>query len=156
MAHHPEDPPDLSSYDTSDPAAYEWLLSDHPWARAERVRRRAATTDAELATTTAVRAWTDRIDALDPTTRPLDPAFTQRMRKLARIMRPLADQRETRVQHAAETPDDVLVQELRSKWEISRRVGDDPDYRYPPHLIGPGAAAYPPPASGFAPPLDER
>lgn len=31
--------PDLSGYDWSDPDAYEWLLSDHPWAISERQRQ---------------------------------------------------------------------------------------------------------------------
>lgn len=31
--------PDLSGYDWSDPVAYEWLLSDHPWAVWERQRQ---------------------------------------------------------------------------------------------------------------------
>lgn len=41
--------PDLSCLDLADPLEGEWLLSDHPWARAERTRRRGAGLEASRA-----------------------------------------------------------------------------------------------------------
>ena len=47
----------------TDDAFYEWLLSDHPEARAERDRRRAATYQHQHDQAAAVRAWADKISA---------------------------------------------------------------------------------------------
>jgi hypothetical protein len=40
--------PDLSEYSVIDDVGYEWFLSDHPWAVAERTRRRTAKIEREL------------------------------------------------------------------------------------------------------------
>ncbi len=44
---------DLRGRDVTDDAFYEWLLSDHPDARAERDRRRAATYQADTSRASA-------------------------------------------------------------------------------------------------------
>ncbi len=49
--------------DVTDTAFYEWLLSDHPDARAERDWRRAATYQAETDRATAVRACVGKINS---------------------------------------------------------------------------------------------
>jgi hypothetical protein len=144
--------PDLSAYDTQPDDAYEWLLSDHPWARTERVRRAESGWDAELRNASDVRDWTDRIDGLDLQQRyPHDPAIAENLRGLAKLMRPIADEQQLRAHLDTAVPDDVRVQQLRQKWVTHKHVQGEDDYRYPAHLIGPSAAAYPPPASGFQP-----
>jgi hypothetical protein len=41
-------------------------------------------------------------------------------------------------------PDDLWVANARRKLETARQLSGDWDYTYPAHLLGPGAAAYPP------------
>ena len=53
----------LHGRDATDHAFCEWLLSDHPDARAERDWRRAATYQADIDRAAAVRAWADKIGA---------------------------------------------------------------------------------------------
>jgi hypothetical protein len=48
--------PDLSGYSVTDRAAYEWYLSDHPWARTERLRRAEADCAGAVARAAEVRA----------------------------------------------------------------------------------------------------
>jgi hypothetical protein len=130
----------LHGRDVTDDAFYEWLLSDHPAARAERDQRRAATYHAETDRAAAVRAWADKIGAR--------PDAPQTMRDLAASMRPLADQTTARAQASYAEPDDAYVTRLRAQHETHMQVSGPPgswDYRYPAHLTGPGAAAYPPP-----------
>ena len=146
----PEGMPDLSQLSTIDPAAYEWLLSDHPWAVAERARRRADYEARELATAAKVREWSDRTRAraaageLDQ--RP--PGWRENLERLAELMGPRADEGQLRTTLEAAEPDELKVIRDRRHLETSRQVAGEDDYIYPPHLIGPGAAAYPPPASG--------
>jgi hypothetical protein len=124
---------------TSD-AFYEWLLSDHPDARAERDWRRAATHQADTGRAAAVRAWADKINA--------QPNAPQAMRDLAASMGPMADQSAAHAEACYAEPDDAYVVRLRAQHETAVRVSGPPgswDYRYPAHLTGPGAAAYPPP-----------
>jgi hypothetical protein len=130
----------------ADDAFYEWLLSDHPDARAERDWRRAATYQADRDRAAAVRAWADKITA-----RPDSP---QALRDLAASMGPQADQTMTRAEARFAEPDDAYVTRLRARHETSMQVSGPPgswDYRYPAHLTGPGAAAYPPPPEPGAP-----
>jgi hypothetical protein len=130
---------------TSD-AFYEWLLSDHPDARAERDWRRAATHQADTGRAAAVRAWADRISA--------QPDAPQAARDLAASMGPMADQTTARAEARYAEPDDAYVARLRAQHETAVRVSGAPgsrDYRYPAHLTGPGAAAYPPPPEPAAP-----
>jgi hypothetical protein len=131
---------DLHDRGLSSDAFYEWLLSDHPDARAERDWRRAATHQGDTGRAAAVRAWADKINA--------QPDAPQAMRDLAASMGPRADQSAARAQASYAEPDDAYVARLRAQHETSIRVSGPPgswDYRYPAHLTGPGAAAYPPP-----------
>jgi len=130
----------LHGRDVTDNAFYEWLLSDHPDARAERDRRRAATYQAEAERAAAVRAWVAKINA--------QPDAPETMRDLATSMGPLADRAATHAEEAYAEPDDVYVARVRTEHETYMQVSGPPgswDYRYPAHLTGPGAAAYPPP-----------
>lgn len=142
--------PDLSGYAPEPDDAYEWFLSDHPWARAERMRRAETESSAELGNANDVRTWTDGIDALDlPRRYPHNPVIAENLRGLADLMRPIADDQQVRALVGAAEPDDVRVARLRTEWITTKRIQGDRSYDYPARLTGPGAAAYPPPASGW-------
>ena len=131
---------ELHGRDVTDDAFYEWLLSDHPDARAERDRRRAATYQAETERAAAVRAWTGKINA--------QPDAPQNMRDLAASMGPQADQSAARAEARHAEPDEAYVTRLRAQHETYMQVSGplgSGDYRFPALLTGPGAAAYPPP-----------
>jgi hypothetical protein len=83
---------ELHGRDVTGDAFYEWLLSDHPDARAERDWRRAATYQAETDRAAAVRAWADKINA--------QPDAPQTLRDLAASVGPLADQSAARAEAA--------------------------------------------------------
>jgi len=141
---------ELHNRDVTDNAFYEWLLSDHPDAKAERDRRRAATYQAETERAAAVRAWVDKINA--------QPDPPQTLRDLAASMGPLADRAAAHAEEAYAEPDDVYVTRVRAEHETYMQVSGPPgswDYRYPAHLTGPGAAAYPPPEPGTPAPEPE-
>ncbi|ANY10767.1 hypothetical protein AFB00_30670 (plasmid) [Pseudonocardia sp. HH130630-07] len=141
--------PDLSAYDTGPDEAYEWLLSDHPWARVERLRRAESGWDDELRNAATVRDWTDRMQSTDRRERyPHNPEIAENLRGLADLMRPIADDQQLRAHLDAAVPDDVRVQQLRARWVTHQHAQGQDDYRYPEHLLGLGAAAYPPPVSG--------
>jgi hypothetical protein len=131
---------ELHDRDVTDDAFYEWLLSDHPDAKAERDRRRAATYQDDTDRAAAVRAWADKINT--------QPDAPHTLRDLAASLGPQADQTADRAQSRYTEPDDAYVTRLRTQHETHRQVSGPPgsrDYRYPAHLTGPGAAAYPPP-----------
>src|SRR6266568_5227804 len=103
-------------------------------------RRRAATYQADTDRAAAVRAWADKINA--------QPDAPHTLRDLAASMGPQADQTAARAEARYAEPDDAYVTRLRAQHETSVQVSGPPgcwDYRYPAHLTGPGAAAYPPP-----------
>jgi len=130
----------LHGRDMTDPAFYEWLLSDHPDARAERDWRRAATYQADIDLAAAVRAWADKIGAQHDA--------PQHLRDLAASLGPQADQSAVRAEARYAEPDEAYVTRLRTEHETHVQVSGlsgSRDYRYPAHLTGPGAAAYPPP-----------
>jgi len=144
-----DQPPDLSQYSVLPSDAYEWFLSDHPWARAERIRRAEAYHAGQLENASQVRDWTDRIHGLDLQERyPNNPAIAENLRGLADLMRPIADGQQLRA-HLDDEPDDVAVVRLRQEWVRQQHVSGEDAYEYPAHLTGPTAAAYPPPSSGF-------
>lgn len=132
----------LQDLDTTDNAAYEWLLSDHPDARAERARRRAAYYKDQRETAAKVRAWVDKINAT------ADPPQTAR--ELAQSMGPLADASAVRAEAEFAEPDDAYVARLRRDWETYMQVSGPPgawDYQYPAHLTGTEAANHAPPVA---------
>lgn len=131
---------DLRNLDTTDNEAYEWLLSDHPDARAERARRRAEAYNERCENAAKVRAWADKVNATEDA--------TQTARDLAQSMGPLADASAIRAEVEFAEPDDVYVARVRRDWETCMRVSGPPgawDYRYPAHLTGAEAASHPPP-----------
>jgi hypothetical protein len=141
---------ELHDRNVTDHAFYEWLLSDHPDARAERDYRRGATYQAETDRAAAVRAWVDKISAR--------PDAPQTMQDLAATMGPLADKAAARAEANHAEPDDAYVARVRTEHETHMQVSGPPgswDYRYPAHLTGPGAAAYPPPPEPAARPEPE-
>jgi hypothetical protein len=138
---------ELHDQDVTGDAFYEWLLSDHPDARAERDRRRAATCQAETGRAAAVRAWAGKIGAQPGTPHPLQD--------LAASMGPLAGQAAARAEARHAEPDDAYASRLRTQHETHIRVCGPPgsqDYRYPAHLTGPAAACPPPPEPDAAAP----
>ena len=131
---------DLHGRDVTDRAFYEWLLSDHPDAKAERDRRRTATYQADTERAATVRAWASKISA--------QPGAPQNLRDVAATMGPLADQTTARAEARYAEADDAYVTRLRAQHETHMQVSGPPgswDYRYPARLIGPSAAAHPAP-----------
>jgi hypothetical protein len=121
-------------------AHYEWLLSDHPDARAERDRRRQATYQSERDRAAQVQAWAAKIDAT--------PDAPQAMRQLAESLGPSAAQSAARAEVAIAEPDEAFVARARDDWETYMRVSAPEgswDYRYPARYIGQSAACRPQP-----------
>ena len=119
---------------------YEWLLSDHPDARAERDRRRRATYQSERDRAVQVQAWAAKINAA--------PGATQAMRQLADSLGPSAAQSAVRAEAAIAEPDEEFVARARDNWETYMQVsapGGSWDYRYPVRYIGEAAASQPQP-----------
>lgn len=142
--------PDLSGYQITtaphDPA-YEWYLSDHPWAATERGRRREAELQFELNAAQKVQEWVDHTRAADAGGELVDrpDGWRDNLVALAEGMAPVVADNHTRASVASAEPDDLWVARARRKLETARRVSGDHDYTYPIRLLGPGAAACPPP-----------
>jgi hypothetical protein len=137
----------LHGRSTTDDAFYEWLLSDHPGARAERDYRRSTHYQHQMETAADIAAWAGRISA-DP------DRHTRAARDLAATIGPRAAESARRAGIDSAEPDEVYVARLRQEFEIHRHVhwdNPDPSYRYPAHLTGPGAPSYPPPPEPGAP-----
>jgi hypothetical protein len=121
-------------------AAYEWLLSDHPDAQAERDRRREATYRDERERTGTVLAWVAKINATADA--------PEAMRNLAATMGPLATASAARAEADYAVPDAVKVAEARKNWETYMQVSAPNgswDYRYPDRYVGEAAASQPRP-----------
>ena len=132
---------ELHARSTADEAFYEWLLSDHPGARAERDYRRNSYYQHHRQVAADIAAWASRIGA-DP------DRHTQAARDLATTIGPHAAESAMRADIESAEPDETCVARLREEFETYRHVHwdhPDPDYRYPAHLTGPSAASYPPP-----------
>ncbi|MEU7823048.1 hypothetical protein [Catellatospora sp. NPDC049133] len=140
--------PDLSRYDASvSPEAYEWWLSDHPWAAAERTRRHAAEQQDELDRAERIADWIARTHAADASGDLVDrpDGWRDNLVGLATAVTPLAEEARLRATLDSAEPDDLRVVRLREALERKRRLEGEPQYAYPQHLQGPGAATYPPP-----------
>jgi hypothetical protein len=137
----------LHGRSTADDAFYEWLLSDHPDARAERGRRRSLHYQQQRDTAADIAAWARRISA--------DPQLhTQAALDLAATMGPHATESTVRAEVDYAEPDEQYVARLRAEFETHRHIhwdNPDPAYRYPKHLTGPEAAGHPPPPEPGAP-----
>lgn len=117
-------------------AAYEWLLSDHPDARAERDRRRAATYVDTSMRAAKVLTWVAKVNAT--------PGAPETLRDLAATMWPLAVESTQRASADHAVPDADYVAQARADWENVRRA-DDPGYRYPARYLGEAATSQPRP-----------
>ena len=119
---------------------YEWLLSDHPDARAERDARREAAYRDLTENAAAVQAWAAKINAT--------AGAPQNLRDLAASMGPRAAGTAARAEADYAEPDETYVARARARHEtymqVSGPIGAH-DYRYPQHLTGPVAASYPRP-----------
>lgn len=139
--------PDMTERSTADDDFAEWLLSDHPWAHAERERRRAATAEFYSRNTAAVREWVAATRAKDAAGDLADrpPGWRDNLVALAESMTAVADENAAAAAIDDAAPDEVWVHIEREKLERNRRNAGHRDYVYPVHLVGPSAAAYPPP-----------
>lgn len=129
----------------ADDAGYEWLLSDHPWAAAERQRRRRHRLEQDLAWVEEVLAITGRLAD--------DPTVPEELHRLAVGLDPLV-QCSALVAEVDSVVDDVaFVAEARRRLEAVRRNVGDVDYVDPAHLTGADAALVDPPTSDGPDPL---
>ena len=136
--------PDLSSYGEGMGAEYEWLISDHPWAEAERNRRAAEYfAPDEPDEPAASSTWDPALDADD--VGHLRPGLGEDIGGLVEPVEALPDPNQVG-HHAGEVePDETAVAARRAEYEEYRRTHGEPDYRYPAHLIGDAAADHAPP-----------
>ena len=149
-----EDPrplPDLANYGTGMGQEYEWLISDHPWATAERVRRATDYFAGELDDDDPAN---DAAAPATPGEQPIDEAelsgvpaeLAETVGGLAEpAIDPTADRNQLAYTVADADPDDVAVLRYRTEYTEYRRAHGEPDYQYPAHYVGPEAANYPPP-----------
>uniref|UniRef100_UPI003F49AB27 hypothetical protein n=1 Tax=Actinokineospora sp. CA-119265 TaxID=3239890 RepID=UPI003F49AB27 len=149
--------PDLSAWDSSSPAAQEWLLSDHPWARAERARRRAAAAGHDYALLERVRLFVEHIDRATEDLDEVDAETSTRVANtLAELTAPITAQS---LLHGARDLDHHGVNTIdtdRERWVALQRDTGDRGYRYPQTLLGPAAADVPPPGFTYARPRRQR
>ena len=128
---------DLHHRSTLDDAFCEWLLSDHPDAKAERDWRRGTHLRQLRESAADIAGWADQVSA--------EPGrHTSMARDLAGTIGPMAHASALRAEIEEAEPDDAYVARQRAEFESHMRW-DHPDYRYPAHLTGPSAASYPPP-----------
>jgi hypothetical protein len=128
--------PELSGADRF----YEWLLSDHPGAAHERVRRLLDNQVDQAESLARLRGWLAKIDGLARAGRPLGDSVWGLAEQARGWLIPRA---ERRLAELGGEPDRVRVRRARSEFETSRRVAKDPDYRYPARYLGPAAAHQP-------------
>jgi len=116
----------------ADDRAYEFLLSDHPAAKAERQRRRDEHLARRAADSDAITAWRERLVTFGH-------GVPANLHNLAETMGRL-DERAT-LDDAAEhaEPDEVWARARQRFTTTARTWGDDPDYRYPTRYLGPAA-----------------
>ena len=93
------DEDNLHQRSTTDNAFYEWLLSDHPAARAERHYRRAASCHYQRDQAAAVLTWVAKINA--------QAGVPQTLRDLAGSLEPLARESARRAEIDYAEPDDL-------------------------------------------------
>ncbi|HEY2703379.1 MAG TPA: SOS response-associated peptidase family protein [Candidatus Dormibacteraeota bacterium] len=127
------DPP-LEQRSIGDEAFYEWLLSDHPMAAAERARRRREHYLRRDAQRAEIRELIDH----------WTPEVSQRLFALRESMRRFADRWEAVCDEWLEG-ETVDVEAVRARLTLQRRDRGDAGYRYPDRYRGSRAAASPPP-----------
>lgn len=132
---------DLHHRSTLDDAFLEWLLSDHPEAKAERDYRRRHYLQGEHDNAAHIAAWAEEVSRQPE-------QHTRAARDLASGIGPMARESALRAEIDLAEPDEAYVARQRAEFELHMRVHQDhpdPAYRYPAHLTGPTAASYPPP-----------
>jgi hypothetical protein len=153
----PPGTPDLAGRSVLDRRFYAFLLSDHPAARVERCRRRAAYLDETAREREVLHGWLAKLDAIPP--RPGE-RFDDTARRLAATTRTLLDRQAARLAAEAGEPDLVRVSQARDAWEAERRAAGHRHPRYPSRYRGVAAARQPippePPARAPRPPRTRR
>ncbi|MCW2506807.1 MAG: hypothetical protein JWO79_5091 [Actinomycetia bacterium] len=134
---------DLSNYGTGMGPEYEWLISDHPLALAERQRRAAEFFAAELDEPAALDE-PDHQPAPEEDFTGMRPGLGEEVGGLATHVEPTADRDQLRYATEAE-PDEVTVAKSRADYEQFRRDHGEPTYTYPAHYLGASAVDYPAP-----------
>jgi len=114
---------------------YEWLLSDHPQAAAERARRRAAYLAYEAQGRAGLSRFVARTEA--------DPGAPENIRELVKTARWLLARQADRLAEDAAEPDAERLARMRRDFETSRRMQGAHGYRYPAHYLGARAARQP-------------
>ncbi|HEX9354069.1 MAG TPA: hypothetical protein VF933_09675 [Streptosporangiaceae bacterium] len=114
---------------------YEWLLSDHPAAVAERARRRAAYLAHEARGREGLSRFVARTEA--------DRDAPESIRELVKTARWLLKRQADRLAaEAAESERERLARQRRD-FETSRRAQGATSYRYPARYLGARAARQP-------------
>jgi hypothetical protein len=151
--------PDLANYGTGMGEEYEWLISDHPWAKAERVRRAADYFAAELEEDDATVVEESERAAAAEASAPHPPAAVEAFSgvppELSDAVGGLAeppgaadltvDHNQLPYEVADAEPDEQAVVRYRREYEEYRRANGEPGYEYPAHYVGAAAADHPPP-----------
>ncbi len=114
---------------------YEWLLSDHPEAAAERTRRRAAHLAYETEGRAGLSRFVERTGAA--------PGAPENIRELAATARWLLRRQAERQAADAAEPDAERLARMRRDFETSHRAQGAHGYRYPARYLGPRAARQP-------------
>src|SRR6266542_5116105 len=120
---------------TPDDRFYEWLLSDHPEAAAERARRRAAYLAYEAQGRAGLSRFVARTEA--------DPGAPENIRELVKTARWLLARQADRLAEDAAEPDAERLARMRRDFETSRRALGTHGYRYPARYLGARAAQQP-------------
>jgi len=111
---------------------YEWLLSDHPTAVAERARRRAAYLAYEAEGRAGLSRFVERTEA--------DRDAPENIRELVKTARWLLGRQAHRLAADAAEPEPERLARQRRDFETSRRAQGAHGYRYPARYLGPRAA----------------
>ena len=115
---------------------FEWMLSDHPLAAAERERRREEHYWRRHQQRALIRQLVDS----------WSPEASERLFALRESMGRFADRWE-RVCDEWQQGERVDVDAVRARFTLQQRDRGRADYRYPQRYLGPEAAASPPPPS---------
>jgi len=114
---------------------YEWLLSDHPAAVAERARRRAAWLAYEAEGRAGLSRFVARTEA--------DRDAPENIRELVKTARWLLGRQADRLAADAAEPEPERLARERRALVTSRRAQGATSYRYPARYLGARAARQP-------------
>ena len=112
---------DLHHRSTLDDAFCEWLLSDHPEAKAEREWRRGTASAATAQAAAEIAGWADRVSA-EP------EQHTPMARDLAATIGPMAHASALRAEIEDAEPDDAYVARQRADFESHMRNHGSPTW----------------------------